>query len=52
MITFVLAMVLHPEVARKAQEELDTVIGHGRLPEISDKPSLPYANAILKEVLR
>jgi Cytochrome P450 len=52
MITFVLAMVLHPEVVRKAHEELDTVVGQDRLPHISDKPSLPYVNAVLKEVLR
>ena len=36
----------------KAQKELDAMIGRDRLPEFSDRPSLPYINAILKEVIR
>ena len=36
----------------KAQKELDAVVGQDRLPEFSDRTSLPYTNAILKEVLR
>ncbi|KAG8698061.1 hypothetical protein FRC09_007460 [Ceratobasidium sp. 395] len=51
MTTFVLAMVLHPEVQRKAQEELDLVLG-GRLPELSDRKDLPYLDAVMKEVMR
>ncbi|KAF8314229.1 cytochrome P450 [Clavulina sp. PMI_390] len=50
--TFVLAMLLHPEVQRKAQEELDRVIGHERLPKIDDLSDLPYIDAVVKEVLR
>lgn len=45
-------MVLHPAVQVKAQAELDAVIGSGRLPDYNDRPSLPYINAIVKEVLR
>lgn len=30
-------MLLHPEVQKKAQEELDRVIGRDRLPELSDR---------------
>lgn len=45
-------MVLHPEVQQKAREELDRVIGLGRLPELSDEPDLPYITAVLREVLR
>lgn len=44
-------MVLHPEVQRKAQEELDRVLG-GALPNFSHRESLPYIEAIVKEVLR
>jgi cytochrome P450 len=50
--SFFLAMALHPEVQIKAQAELDAVIGSGRLPDYSDRPSLPYINATVKEVLR
>ncbi|KAF8314228.1 cytochrome P450 [Clavulina sp. PMI_390] len=49
---FILAMLLHPEVQKKAQEELDRVVGEGRLPTIDDQPNLPYLDAIVKEVLR
>lgn len=52
MCTFVLAMVLHPEVQAKAQKELHAVIGTERLPNFSDRPVLPYIECILKEVIR
>ena len=49
---FFLAMVLFPESQRKAQDELDKVVGFDRLPEYEDKENLPYINALWKEVLR
>ncbi|KAF7334628.1 Cytochrome P450 [Mycena venus] len=49
---FFLAMSLYPEVQRKAQEELDRVVGTDRLPDLSDRPQLPYVNALCKEVFR
>ena len=45
-------MSLYPEAQRKAQAELDAVIGPDRLPEYSDRAALPYVNAIVKEALR
>ncbi len=35
-------MMLHPGVLKKAQTEIDRVVGCDRLPELSDKPALPY----------
>ncbi|PPQ80129.1 hypothetical protein CVT25_001428 [Psilocybe cyanescens] len=49
---FFLAMALYPEVQKKAQAELDAVIGGNRLPDFSDRESLPYINALLKESVR
>ncbi|KAF9468728.1 putative CyP450 monooxygenase [Collybia nuda] len=49
---FVLAMILFPRVQRKAQEELDRVLGRGRLPTLDDEQDLPYIAAVIKEVLR
>ncbi|CAA7266287.1 unnamed protein product [Cyclocybe aegerita] len=49
---FFLAMVLHPDVMLKAQEEIDTVVGSDRLPTFSDRDALPYTNAVVLEVLR
>ena len=45
-------MAMHPEKQKKAQAELDAVVGPHRLPEFSDRDSLPYTRAILKEVMR
>lgn len=45
-------MALHPHVVRKAQQELDRVLGKDRLPELSDQEDLPYISALLKELLR
>ena len=50
--SFVLAMASFPEVLEKAQAELDLVVGPHRLPEFSDRESLPYINALIKELLR
>ena len=52
MHTFVLAMTLFPETQKKAQEEIDAVIGKDRLPTMDDRPDLPYVNALHNEVLR
>lgn len=45
-------MVVHPEVQRKAQEEIDRVVGGDRLPTFADQSSLPYVGALVKEVFR
>jgi cytochrome P450 len=37
---------------RKAQEEIDRVLGPGRLPTVADRGNLPYVDAVVKEVLR
>ncbi|TEB29677.1 O-methylsterigmatocystin oxidoreductase [Coprinellus micaceus] len=47
-----LALVAHPNAQRKAQQEVDSVVGRERLPLITDRPALPYCEAILKEVGR
>lgn len=49
---FLLLMQLHSEVAAKARKEIDSVVGTGRLPTLSDRPSLPYVNAVMSECLR
>ncbi|KAJ6525316.1 cytochrome P450 [Mycena vulgaris] len=52
LVTFFLAMAMNPEVQRKAQNEIETVIGLNRLPGFEDRRSLPYVEALLREVLR
>ncbi|EJF57201.1 cytochrome P450 [Dichomitus squalens LYAD-421 SS1] len=50
--TVFVAMSRYPEVLKKAQAELDAVLGPNRLPEFSDTSSLVYVNAVIKEALR
>ena len=47
-----LVLVLYPQVQRRAQAELDIVIGRDRLPTFDDRPRLPYIEAFCKELLR
>ncbi len=51
-LTFILAMGLWPAVQRKAQEELDAVVGRDRLPTYADIARMSYLNAIYLETLR
>ncbi|KAJ7680690.1 cytochrome P450 [Mycena polygramma] len=50
--TFFLAMALHPEIQATAQVEIDKVLTDTRLPQLSDRPSLPYVECLMWEVLR
>ena len=52
MWTFVMAMILYPDVQKRAQEEIERVVGLDRLPEHEDRESLPYVYAVVKESLR
>ncbi|KIJ48753.1 hypothetical protein M422DRAFT_28227 [Sphaerobolus stellatus SS14] len=52
MLTFMLAMARFPNAQRKAQEELDRVLGGVRLVEFEDQSELPYIAAVCKELLR
>ncbi|KAF9009234.1 cytochrome P450 [Hymenopellis radicata] len=50
--SFMLAMVLYPEVQMKAQQELDRVLGPLKVPTCDDRDALPYIENVLKEVYR
>ncbi|KAJ7688801.1 cytochrome P450 [Mycena olivaceomarginata] len=50
--SFFLAMAVHPDVQKKAQIEIDTIVGPHRLPEFEDRPSLPFVEALFREVFR
>ena len=45
-------MTLYPDVQKRAQDEIDSVVGKYRLPAIMDQDELPYVSALIKEVLR
>ncbi|OBZ76382.1 O-methylsterigmatocystin oxidoreductase [Grifola frondosa] len=50
--TFFLAMTCNPDVQRRAQQEIDAVIGSDRLPNSADREQLSYVTALFLEVLR
>lgn len=45
-------MAVNPMSQKKAQAEIDAVIGSKRLPTFEDRASLPYIEAIYREVMR
>ncbi|KAG7087495.1 hypothetical protein E1B28_013456 [Marasmius oreades] len=65
VLSFILAMTLHPDIQKRAREEVDRVCA-GRVPDFSDRyssggedgfatnltPKMPFVEAVLKEVLR
>ncbi|KAF5327657.1 hypothetical protein D9619_004794 [Psilocybe cf. subviscida] len=50
--TFFLVMATNPDVQKKAQQEIDACVGDDRLPSYDDWSSLPYIEAIVREILR
>ncbi|KAJ7617822.1 cytochrome P450 [Roridomyces roridus] len=52
IMTFIIAMVLHPEFHAKAQREIDSVIGNSRLPDFEDRDKLPFVEGLIQETLR
>jgi hypothetical protein len=45
-------LVRNPEVLKKAQKEIDEVIGSDVLPDFNDREHLPYVERIIWEALR
>ncbi|EIW84449.1 PAH-inducible cytochrome P450 monooxygenase PC-PAH 6 [Coniophora puteana RWD-64-598 SS2] len=52
LMIFILAMVLYPEVQKRAQSEIDSMVGIGRLPNFDDWSTLPYVEAVFRETMR
>uniref|UniRef100_A0A8I5TNU7 Cytochrome P450 n=1 Tax=Pongo abelii TaxID=9601 RepID=A0A8I5TNU7_PONAB len=47
-----LLMILHPDVQRHVQQEIDDVIGQVWQPEMGDQARMPYTTAVIHEVQR
>ncbi|KAJ6588504.1 cytochrome P450 [Mycena capillaripes] len=50
--SFFLLMSTHPDIQKRAQDEIDQIVGRDRLLTLDDQRSLPYVAALLKELLR
>jgi hypothetical protein len=46
------AAICFPEVLKRIQTEIDSVVGRDRMPTFDDERSLPYLVAFIKEVTR
>lgn len=42
----------YPDIQKRAQDELDRVVGRDRLPTLEDEINLPFCHAIIKETER
>jgi cytochrome P450 len=52
LVGFIQAMMMFPEVQKKAQDLLDDVVGPERLPTLDDCAKVHYIQAIVKETIR
>ncbi|CAE6434588.1 unnamed protein product [Rhizoctonia solani] len=51
-LVLIMAVAMHPEVQVKGQAEVDNIINENRLPDMQDRKSMPYVQAVVKEVFR
>ncbi|KAG1842153.1 cytochrome P450 [Suillus subalutaceus] len=52
LMSFILLMVVFQDIQEKAHAELVNLVGHHRLPTVDDQASLPYIEALIKEIHR
>lgn len=45
-------MCQYPDIQRRAQDEILSVVGLDRLPTINDRPQLPFVAACIQEMFR
>ena len=45
-------LLLYPDVQKRIQQELDNVVGSGRLPTLEDRKFCNYTEACIREILR
>ncbi len=52
ILTLFLLLIRHPEVQERVYREISCVVGLDRLPDLSDRDSLPYLDSVLQESMR
>nr|AFP66952.1 cytochrome P450 [Perinereis nuntia] len=49
---FILYMIIHPDIQKKIQQEIEQVVGDGRKVTLEDRGAMPYTVAALQELQR
>ncbi|KAJ7637837.1 cytochrome P450 [Mycena rosella] len=52
VFAFFKAMAMYPDVMKRAQAEIESVVGSDRLPQLSDRAQMPFIDAMVLESLR
>ncbi|KAG9355575.1 hypothetical protein JZ751_000413 [Albula glossodonta] len=47
-----LLMIKHPDIQKKVQAEIESVIGRERSPRVDDRKNMPYTDAVVHEIQR
>ncbi|KAF5281630.1 hypothetical protein FQR65_LT02950 [Abscondita terminalis] len=52
-LTYMFAyLITYPDIQKKIRDEIHSVVGKSRLPNLNDRKDLPFTEAFIKEVLR
>ncbi|KIY69829.1 cytochrome P450 [Cylindrobasidium torrendii FP15055 ss-10] len=49
---FFTLMAIYPDIQKRAQAEVDEIIGRGNLPTFAERERLPFLNTVIKETIR
>ncbi|GFO42262.1 cytochrome p450 2u1 [Plakobranchus ocellatus] len=49
---FIAFMLQHPHIQKKMHDEISEIVGRDRMPDIQDRPKLPFSNAVIMETQR
>ncbi|GLV43687.1 Cytochrome P450 304a1 [Carabus blaptoides fortunei] len=52
VVQLIYSLLHHPECQDKLLQEIDEVVGRGRLPILDDRQNMPYTESVIREVLR
>ncbi|KAL0568633.1 hypothetical protein V5O48_013352 [Marasmius crinis-equi] len=52
LCSLLMALIHHPECQQRAYDEIISVVGHDRIPDLNDRQHLPYLECVVQELYR